>query len=443
MDHKKSQTMMTNSIILQLALSTVLSSLVIASSSSSSPTVVPWWEDSSIVPHKVEVSENYDWDHRDTGISSTWQTRLALWSHYNRTELATRPLQSWTEGLMVKNLCKINETAFELHSIYERSAVGQWMDKGAHMKVRDTLDGLLEHSHVFHKTPNRVSVIGPPLQKLPDHWPPEASTSRVTTVMPGVATISCPRWLPNDIEQSEELFHGDYQRIQFAELWLTVDQDNKDDDDKSSTAATKKVGLFVAYNGVTGELHQVFTMRDISLSNNNKDAKNNDNLLPYDVSINQHPAQVKWDLAKIRAILQEKGQWPILLPENAGERAFVHSDYHKSIPAFLDKRRWTHLTGRVVQTDSAAGQSRAASIHNQIGCTFCRPIPSEDEAELYFDEHCPDGLYFVIPKTFHPTHLSEEALIELGCVTVSRILSFRDSTSYFPGFCFWFPGFLL
>ena len=286
---------------------------------------------------------------------------------------------------MLKSLRQQEETpgeddAFVLYSIYQESAKGGWLP-GA-MKRRPQ-DGLYEHDHVFRKTPNRVTDMSV-IQRLPQHWPAEASTVRVTTVCPYKAVVSCPRWLPDDAEQSEKLLHGDYERSEFAELWVNV-QENK------------KVGLFVEYDGVSGELRQVFTCRQCGVPQNLQE---------------KDPPMAKYDLEQLRNKLEKSGAWPII-QENAASKILSTGT---SLPAFLDKHNWSLAFGRAVQTESAAGPSKATTIQNAKDAEICRPIP-EDEHDLYWTFHCPDGLYFCIPKTFHPTHLDDAVCVELGCVT--------------------------
>jgi hypothetical protein len=390
----------------------------------------PWWE----APHLTytPVDANYSWEKRKTGVTDHWKAGLSVWSHYNRTALekvahrmnttsATNncaPIP-WTSGRMLKCLRRVNETAFELHSVYEPSAVGDWFNQGQDMKTRPH-DGLMEHGHVFHKTPYRVTRVTHLPMQLPEHWPVAASTSRVTIVQPdAAATVSCPRWLPDDEHQSDELLQGNYVRLEFAELWLdeTLMRDNTSNDDSHrEPEGAVKVGLFCQYNGVTGELMQVFCMREVAL--------------PEDLNPDQHPATEPLDLAQLQATL-EKRHWPAwtdrghLDPSSSAAARQLASG--APVASVLKQAGWTRVSGRVVQTESPDGPEVACTVQNTVADAdatdadlldyeYADPICPEDQ-ELYWDVRCSDGVYFRIPKTFHPTHLSEGVCLELGCLT--------------------------
>ena len=370
-------------VSLVFSLPRVVSASSTASASDSLTATTPWWSASGC--DWTSVDENYDWDQRDTGTADEWKSYLGHWSHYNRTLLAAAPpLVPWTEGLMLKSLRRESEDAFALYSIYQASAMGGLLSG---VMKRRRQDKLFEHGHTFHKTPYRVSDLSA-FQKLPPHWPTEAASSRVTTVCPNQATLSCPRWLPDDAEQSEELLHGVYRRVEFAELWINV-QENK------------KVGLFVEYDGVTGELKRFFTCRQCALPPrlHKKD-----------------PKKAKFNLERIKKKLEETGEWRVI-QENAASKILSSGT---PIPAFLDKHNWSLAFGRAVQTESADGPAKATIIQDAENANFVRPIPAHEQ-DLYWTIHCLDGLYFCIPKTFHPTHLDDAVCIELGCVTETEL----------------------
>ena len=383
----------------------------------------PWWTDPNLLAGQREVDDDYDWDYRDVGVvgkDEGGESYFVEWSHYNRTELddATlpfhAPLVPWTRGRLMKFLHKENETAFQLRNVFEESAVGRWCGGPAFLSKLGQRGGgdddgkcLYEQRHTFQKTPRRVTSL--PGLKLPQDWPPETHTTRVTMIGDGgKATVSGPRWLPDDAEQSEKLLHGDYRRIEFAEIWLALDDD--DDDDEGGNRR-RKVGLFVQYDGVTGELKQVFTMRQTKVpescsSNKKMKGKGCSHLL----------------LDETQRYLESHQLWPVLPSDNAASKAFRE----QTIPEFLQKRRWRCLEGICVRTDSAAGPAFRLDRREDEDCgagsgnsgiSYVRPISSDEEHELYYDVRCPDGVYVFFPKTFHPTHLSEDVCLELGCVT--------------------------
>jgi hypothetical protein len=88
------------------------------------------------------------------------------------------------------------------------------------------------------------------------------------------------------------------------------------------------------------------------------------------------------------------------------------------VASILKQAGWTRVSGRVVQTESPDGPEVAccAADADLLNYEYADPICPEDQ-ELYWDVRCSDGVYFRIPKTFHPTHLSECVCLELGCLT--------------------------
>jgi hypothetical protein len=396
---------MRNVYIRQLLLSLVLQSLSLSLSSANGSACAPWWEASHLTYTPVDA--DFSWEKRISGVTDHWTAGLSVWTHYNRTALenvshktstrATCNPIPWATGLMLKCLRQINETAFELHSVYEPSAVGNF-------KIRPQ-DGLVERGQVFHKTPYRVSHM--PMQ-LPEHWPEAASSSRVTVVQPDAATVSCPRWLPND-EQSDQLLQGNYVRWEVAELWLATEairvnnNDNANDENDQQLTESVKVGLFCQYNGVTGELMLVFRMREVAL--------------PEDLNPD-NPVTNPLDLAKLQATLEERN-WPALADrahlESSSSLAAHQLASGAPVASILKQAGWTRLTARVVQTESPTGPEVACTVQN-AAVDYADPVGPDDQ-ELYWHVRCSDGVYFNIPKTFHPTYLSDGVCLELGCLT--------------------------
>jgi hypothetical protein len=380
-----------------------------SSSLSTPPPALPWWE----APHLTytPVDADHSWEKRRQGVTDDWKAEFCFWSHYNRTALeavAHKPTTSapipWTSGRMLACQRRINATAFEHNSVYEPSAVGGWLHAGKYMTTRPS-DGLMEmdHAHIFTKTPYRITTL--PV-KLPEDFPKAASSSRVTIVQPDAATVACPRWLPT-AQQSAELFEGGYMPLQFAELWL-AEAVMSNDTDESGEALPQpeayKVGLLVQYNGVTGELIQVFRKREIALP---------EDLNPLD------PATESFDLAQLQTTLEER-QWPAWTDRThrdpSSSPAAQELAIGTPVASILKQAGWTRVSGRVVKTESPDGAEAACTVQNADLVDFADPIPPEDQ-ELYWDVRCDDGVYFRIPKTFHPTYLSEGVCIELGCLT--------------------------
>ena len=187
---------------------------------------------------------------------------------------------------------------------------------------------------------------------------------------------------------------GDYERLEFAELWLTINNNNKEQ---------AKVGLFVDYDGCTGELKQVFFMRQATAS------------LPFE------------SLDATQASLEGQQLWPVLATHhNAAEKAFYAQT---CVSDFLQKRHWKLHQGVCVQLESPGGASFQVEINDAYttDALYQLPITDEEAQELYFDVRLPDGLFAIFPKTLHPTHVTEDICIELGCVTehgLQRILLF-------------------
>jgi hypothetical protein len=161
-------------------------------------------------PTATIVHRDYSWLQRQTGITPQWKVGRGYWSHYTPDDLKV----PWTSGKMLKFLRKINDTAFELHSVYQPQAVGGWL-KGF-INTRP-IDGNQEHKHTFLQTPHR-----------------QCESSRVTIVQPSCATF---------VSTS----HGGF------EMWLAETVDGMPE--------ARKIGLYVEY-GKDGALSQVFRIQE-------------------------------------------------------------------------------------------------------------------------------------------------------------------------------------
>lgn len=245
-----------------------------------------WWEDASLP--KQDIDADFDWDHRDTGISKkTAETYLVEWSHYNSTglRLSSWPPVPWTRGRLQKQMRAIDKDSFTLHNVFEESAIGNWVGGKENLKpvINQHGDkGLYEQRHTFHRTPRRITQLP---AKLPEHWPAEAGDSRATLC--GKAVVSGPRWLAplkevKTLKQMRES-RGDFLRFDFAEIWLTLD-------------GNRKVGMFVNYDGITGELMHMFVMRQARVNDNN-----NNKALPSSL-----------DVMEERLVSEQL--WPVLPP---------------------------------------------------------------------------------------------------------------------------------
>ena len=192
-----------------------------------------------------KIDPDFSWIQRETGITPDWSVGLGFWSHFAVPELEKNPLHPtpWTSGKMLKFLRKLNETAFELHSVYQPQAVGDWL-KGF-MKERQ--DGNQEHQHIFHQTPYRITTI--PADNLPNEM---FANSRVTIVQPQAATFSGSIWMP-DPQQRKDL-QLESPKFMCYEMWLT--------ETIHDVPEARKIGIFVQYDGITGALLQVFCMRE-------------------------------------------------------------------------------------------------------------------------------------------------------------------------------------
>ena len=362
-----------------------------------------WWQlnnredenDDSMVVNRQDVDDDFDWRTRDTGVSSQKESYFVEWCHYNRTALndATsaahhhqqqRPfLVPWTKGRLWKQLQQDNDEdmSFTLHNWFEESAIGHWAggkDQLRRFQIGDdnTKNIFFEQIHTFLKTPRRVTHLP---MRLPRHWPDEADTSRVTLCGRGV--VSGPRFLPNDAEQSAELLQGDgdeFQRMEFAELWLIVNDKHK-------------IGLFVAYHGCTGELQQFFVMRQVRVPD---------------------PQYEFESLDAAQEMLTQKKVWPVLIENNAAAKAF---SAQAKVDDFVQHRHWKGRRGVANVISSPAGPAVRLEATGPLP-SYHRPIPTDEEHELYYDIRFPDGMFCLIPKTLHPTHLAEDVCIELGCV---------------------------
>ena len=220
-------------------------------------------ETRNLLPHlqppatAYKVDQDFSWIQRETGITPDWSVGLGFWSHFTAVELENHPLNPtpWTAGKMLKFLRQLNETAFELHSVYQPQAVGDWL-KGF-MKERQ--DGNQEHKHIFHQTPYRITTI--PASNLPNEM---FANSRVTIVQPQAATFSGTIWIPAPQPKTDQ--HVNAPKFLCYEMWLT--------ETIHRIPEARKVGLFVQYDGNTGALLQLFRMQEHKLDRKDLDPTN-------------------------------------------------------------------------------------------------------------------------------------------------------------------------
>jgi hypothetical protein len=189
-----------------------------------------------------ERNPDFAWQNRLTGVTYEWTSGIGYWQHYDVTSLSNDFNIPYTQGVMRKHLRCLNESAFELWSVYEPSATGIWLE--GYMRL-DRKDKNWDHSYLFKRTPYRINVN--PFPSLTS----EAST-RVFLVKPGSATLHCTVNFPK--EGCSGMLDAD--RWQFFEFWLA--------EEYLGRTEGRKVGAVVEYDGYTGRLKQVFQMHEIA-----------------------------------------------------------------------------------------------------------------------------------------------------------------------------------
>lgn len=192
-----------------------------------------------------EIGPEFSWDNRQTGIVPTWTSGIGFWQHYDIrccTQLSNESLVPYTQGYMRKHLRYVNETAFELWSVYQPQATGGWLQG---LMSHNRHDNNFDHSYLFSAKPYRINHN--PLPNLPD-----GSTTRVFIVKPGSATLHGTIHLPT----VEEIEGHKGPNWQFFELWLAEDYGGKKEG--------RKVGAVVEFHGLSGSLNQVFQIHELA-----------------------------------------------------------------------------------------------------------------------------------------------------------------------------------
>jgi hypothetical protein len=362
--------------------------------SESPPTTHPWWENPNL-PWEA-VDEDFSWNKRRTGVSPTWTSGLGQWSHYKAEDLECSNPVPWTRGRMCKFLRLVDDNAFQLHSVYEKEALGLWL-AGI---VAERPDGNYDHNYTFTKSPYRIQ------QNMLSNLPPDMMTSskaamvsQATIVQPDAATYAGIRFLPT-VEQAQRLLQGKdhYARAQYAELWLAETVEGRPEG--------RKIGLFCQYDGCTGELKQFFRTREVAVPNE---------LAPPSPTGPIHLAQLERTLVQARYT-----PWV--------------SDAHLSTPAcrallqgkplsyVIRKGTWRSMSSRVVTIPEGV-------IGNEVACQVALDAvepeayssPADHTPSLFWDCRFEDGVYARIPKTFHPDALDDTTpvTLELGSITLS------------------------
>jgi hypothetical protein len=362
--------------------------------SEATPVASPWWEARKLDWQTVDP--DYSWDKRRTGVAPAWTAGLGEWSHYRAADLdAGSNPQPWTRGRMCKFLRKVDEASFELHSVYEKHAKGLWLAD----VIKERPDGYFDHNFTFVKTPYRAMKMPPFFSLLPPDLAAieAAQTSQATIVKPDSATFAGIRFLPT-VEQGRALLQRKdaYRRSQFAELWLAETVDGRPEG--------RKIGLFCQYDGCTGDLVQMFRMREAALPG----------------TLSPRSPLATFDLAQIEASLVD-----------CQYKAWTH-DTHlqtpacsallqgKPLPCVIRKGGWRNIESRVVTTVHGVVGEEVASETSLQGVEP-EAIVSYPDVGQFWDCRFDDGVYARIPKSFHPDFIDDHARVtmELGSITQS------------------------
>eukprot|EP00521_Asterionellopsis_glacialis_P013792 CAMPEP_0195304214 /NCGR_PEP_ID=MMETSP0707-20130614/34065_1 /TAXON_ID=33640 /ORGANISM="Asterionellopsis glacialis, Strain CCMP134" /LENGTH=431 /DNA_ID=CAMNT_0040367969 /DNA_START=198 /DNA_END=1493 /DNA_ORIENTATION=+ len=392
-----------------------------------------WWSASS--KNWSPVPPDYNWKHRRTGIRPEWSANFGTWFHYRPRALTSSSWwrrqkngilvcnpRPWTVGRMCKFLRQVvdasskkkddDDASFELKSVYERSAKGDWAKGFIRRRDRKTMGDdvqLWEMGHVFHKTPYRIttlpSVLPPSLCNDEEEDDVGYDASRATIVMPDGCTVSGPRWLPT-IQQRKDIqeWKGNEEgvqsmRFQFVELWLA-----------EGTAESDKIGVFVMYDGITGELVQIFRMKET--------------LLPVgNASSSEGPDPNKAiSLDALEATIQDKNR---LRRKGAGVNQTLVRALRRgqSLVDVFQQSHFTSFSGRAVRCSSPNGPeeeyrtSKTASSHGSSkDDVMMKPHPSSLQGHV--DIRFNDGVYLSIPRSFDSIAFTDDddICMELGCL---------------------------
>jgi hypothetical protein len=381
----------------------------------------PWWEQAKTWSL---VDENFNWERRRTGVKPAWTAGLSIWTHYNETALnanmvnpatgTTLSPQPWTQGRMCKFLRQKDKSSFQLHSVYEPESIGFF--GGNLMKPRlDVGDGLQEMDFSFRQTPHRITPL--PFQSLPDQMiQAGVATSRTTIVQPDAATFAGPRYLPTIAIQKHLLLHQaqqmlfeteafmdkrKYKKWKFCELWLAEDADTAAQE--GSNPEGRKMGIFCQYNGISGELVQVFRIREITL--------------PEDMT--PHSPKDPINLADMEDELVKRQYEPWVEEQHLSSvpaQALIQGD---PIHSILRDGTWNCTSARAVRIEKILGPELDCSLDDlddRLSVVYCSP--GDENPHLFWDVRFPDGAYARIPRTFHPDQWTDQTPIgmEFGCV---------------------------
>ena len=189
---------------------------------------------------------------------------MGVWTHYNASALEKQPVQPtpWTSGMLAKNL-RLSESrdSFDLWSVLEQSAVGLF--HGGNLPARP-IDQHRDLRTTFTQKPWRMSRLRSmlPRTSYPDAWPDEADVCRVTIVRPDACTFSGVPYLPplilaQNTAVDEKKNNITAQHPVFYEMWLS--------ESFGDVKEAIKLGLFLCYDGVSGDLQQCFHMKELAL----------------------------------------------------------------------------------------------------------------------------------------------------------------------------------
>ena len=353
----------------------------------------PWWENKGL--QFQQVDSDFSWETRQTGVTPFWKPGLGKWTHFKPKDSVFQsrlPAIPWTEGYMCKSLRQLNESAFELLSVYEPDALGMWFRFALDPAKPNREDGNLQHGHTFVKTDYRVTFGIPSV--LPESMDPASlpigfNSSRATIVQPNGATVSCPRWLPSQ-EQAKALENDEQSSVpKFFELWLAESLDGTEAEDR-------KIGLFLEYDFQTGRMNQLFRMHERALKNQEASF----NPLPPPDGPSMNLKELADSLPKLALDLNSPGARALL----AG----------KSLQKAAEVDNLALTSARVVKTgENLAGSEMACKVsQGQVPSSWWNPSTDSND-EHYWQCSFEDGAYARIPKAMSSE--MDRVCLEFGC----------------------------
>lgn len=191
--------------------------------------------------------------------------------------------------------------------------------------------------------------------------------------------------------------------MQFCEMWLAEEINNQPEG--------RKIGVFCSYDGLSGELLQVFRINEVQLKGS------------------KDPEEGAIDMNKLEESLESNGAWidsaTMLKGSSSGHNKYAAISQSSLIDEVLLDVGYKKTRGKAVRiVDIMTGESSATS----ITCNSVKYYFPEHRKEDYFSCQFEDGVYVRIPRRLTP--YMKTFGMEIGCYTMNgdfhRLLAVGD-----------------